>query len=308
MCLRKLFNQQVSIHEISIHEIPSQGISLLSHIYKKIFSYTIPLILFFLCAACVKQNAYATIVKAATTDTLISIKSLRKLHITNNVELISSAFIIEGVVVANDEHDNIYKSIIVQDNTGGIMLLLDGVNLYQNYPVGAFLRIRVQNLFLTDYRKMQQLCASVDTTDGVLQSAGIPVPLFEKHISTIRDHDKIIPLEVGFKQLADSLQGRLIRITNVEFAAADTAQFYADKKNKTGASRSLKFCSGGTIYLRTSGYADFAGITTPTGNGEVIGIYSVYNSEKQILIRDTSDILLKGRRCTGAAWLQNLPQ
>jgi Family of unknown function (DUF5689) len=73
-------------------------------------------------------------------------------------------------------------------------------------------------------------------------------------------------------------------------------------------SRSLKFCTGGTIYLRTSGYADFAGIKTQTGNGIVIGIYSVFNAEKQLLLRDTSDILLTGKRCTGAAWLQNLPQ
>ena len=88
----------------------------------------------------------------------------------------------------------------------------------------------------------------------------------------------------------------------------DTAQTFADKKNKIGMSRSLKFCSGGTIYLRTSGYSDFAGVKTQKGNGIVIGIYSVYNAEKQILLRDTSDILLTGKRCTGAAWLQNLPQ
>ena len=98
----------------------------------------------------------------------------------------------------------------------------------------------------------------------------------------------------------------MIRISNVEFSMADTAQTYADKKNKVGASRSLKFCAGGTIYLRTSGYADFAGIRTPGGNGDVVGVYSVYNSEKQILIRDTSDILLTGKRCTGAAWLQKI--
>lgn len=302
-----VYSNQNARSKLQSHTKLSFGMSSMRG-YKNMLLNIMPLLLFLLCGACVKQNAYASVVSGLTTDTLITIKSLRKLHITNNVELISNAYIIEGVVVANDEHDNIYKSIVIQDNTGGIILLLDGVNLYQNYPVGSFLRVRIQSLFLTDYRKMQQICASVDTSNGVMQSTGIPVPLFEKHITTIRDHEKIIPIEVGFKQLADSLQGRLIRIINVEFAATDTAQFYADKKNKTGASRSLKFCTGGTVYLRTSGYADFAGITTPVGNGEVVGIYSVYNSEKQIIIRDTSDILLKGRRCTGAAWLQNLPQ
>lgn len=263
-------------------------------------------ILFF--SACLKKTAYAEKVIGLSTDTLITIKNLRKLHLPNRVEPITKSWMIEGVVVGNDEHDNIYKSIIIQDSTGGIVLLLDGTNLYQNYPVGAFLRVRIQNLFLTDYRKMQQLVAGVDTSNGTLVTGGIPVPLFEKHITTLYDNYKIIPIEVAFKNLGDSLQGRLIKIMNVEFSATDTGKTYADYKNKTGASRALKFCTGGTIYIRSSGYADFAGITTPAGNGSVIGIYSVYNSEKQLLIRDTSDILLNNKRCTGAAWLQNLPQ
>ena len=274
--------------------------------YRSFFNLLFFFVLLFF-SACLKKTAYAEKVIGLSTDTLITIKNLRKLHLTNRVEPITKSWMIEGVVVGNDEHDNIYKSIIIQDSTGGIVLLLDGTNLYQNYPVGAFLRVRIQNLFLTDYRKMQQLVAAVDTSNGTLVTDGIPVPMFEKHITTINDHYTIIPMEVAFKSLGDSLQGRLIKITNVEFSATDTGQTYADYKNKIGASKALKFCTGGTIYLRSSGYADFAGIATPTGNGSVIGIYSVYNSEKQLLIRDTSDILLKNKRCTGAAWLQNLP-
>ncbi len=258
-------------------------------------------------SACIKKSAYAERITGLTSDTLVTIKNLRKLHLTNRVEPITKSWMIEGVVVANDEHDNIYKSIIIQDSTAGIVLLLDGTGLYQNFPVGAFLRIRIQNLFLTDYRKMLQLVAAVDTSNGSLVTGGLPVPLFEKHITTLYDNFNAVPISVAFKNLSDSLQGRLIKITDVEFSATDTGQTYADYKNKIGASRALKFCTGGTIYLRTSGYADFARIATPTGNGSVVGIYSVYNSEKQLIIRDTSDILLKNKRCTGAAWLQNLP-
>jgi hypothetical protein len=124
----------------------------------------------------------------------------------------------------------------------------------------------------------------------------------------VSENEPVNPLVVDFKNLADTLQGRLIQISAVEFSAADTGRTYADKKNKLGLSRSLKFCSGGTIYMRTSGYADFAGVKIPSGNGIVIGVYSVYNNEKQIILRDTNDILLTAKRCTGAAWLQNLPQ
>jgi hypothetical protein len=254
--------------------------------------------------ACLKQASFATNINSKV-DSIVSIKSLKKLHYTGEFELIQQNMSIEAVVVANDASNNLYKTISIQDSTAGIMLLLDGINLYQEFPIGSVLRIQLKDLILTDYRRMVQIVAAVDTITGSMQTTGIPSPLFEKHIVKVKDQPNLKPIPVSFKNLHDSLQGRLIKISNVEFASADTNLTYADKKNKIGASRALKFCTGGTVYLRTSGYADFAGIKLPSGNGDLVGVYSVYNSEKQVFIRDTSDILLKNKRCTGAAWLKN---
>ena len=270
-----------------------------------IFISSIAIVVLFFSAACLKQTAYAQPVNGNDTDSLISIKALRKLHAMGNFEPINKSMALEATIVANDEHDNLYKSISIQDSSGGILLNLDGSSLYQTYPVGTTIRVRLQNLFLTDYRRMLQIVASIDTSSGQLLTTGIPVPLFSKFIKVVKENTNVVPMVVSFKNLADSLQGRLIKISNVEFSAADTNSTFADKKNKIGASRSLKFCSGGTIYLRTSGYADFAGISLPKNNGDIVGIYSVYNYEKQLLLRDTSDILFRGKRCTGAAWLKN---
>jgi Family of unknown function (DUF5689) len=270
-----------------------------------IFISSIAIVVLFFSAACLKQTAYAQPVSGNDTDSLISIKALRKLHAIGNFEPITKSMALEATIVANDEHDNLYKSISIQDSSGGILLNLDGSSLYQTYPVGTTIRVRLQNLFLTDYRRMLQLVASIDTSSGQLLTTGIPVPLFSKFIKVVKENTNIVPMIVSFKNLADSLQGRLIKISNVEFSAADTNSTFADKKNKIGASRSLKFCTGGTIYLRTSGYADFAGISLPKNNGDIVGIYSVYNYEKQLLLRDTSDILFRSKRCTGAAWLKN---
>ena len=274
--------------------------------YFGFFLFSITAIVF-LSASCFKQAANAADI-IDFDDSIISIKNFRKLHTMGMAELIAHPISIQGTVVANDEHDNIYKSICIQDNTGGIMVQLDGLSLYQTFPIGTVVKINTQNLFITDYRRMLQIVASVDSSNGSLLTAGIPSPLIPKFIKIVDDNAPITPITVNFKNLGDSLQGRLIQINGVEFSALDTAQTFADKKNKIGVSRSLKFCTGGTIYLRTSGYADFAGVKTQKGNGIVIGIYSVYNAEKQLLLRDTSDILLTGKRCTGAAWLQNLPQ
>lgn len=258
-------------------------------------------------AACFKQSAIAAY-NPIFGDSVISIKNFRKLHNMGMVEYLAQPLVIEGTVVANDEHDNVYKSIFIQDKTAGMVVQMDGLSIYQTYPVGTVVRINTQHLFLTDYRRMVQLVAAVDSSSGALTTSGIPSSMFPKFIKIVGENAPVTPLVVSFKNLGDSLQGRLLQINTVEFSAADTGQTYADKKNKLGLSRSLKFCTGGTIYLRTSGYADFAGAKTQSGNGIVIGVYSVFNTEKQLLLRDTSDILLTGKRCTGAAWLQNLPQ
>ncbi len=255
--------------------------------------------------ACFKKAAYAIPVQDQHSDSLISIKQLKRLHQMGEVEPIRHEWMIQAVVVANDEYDNWYKSIVIQDSTGGIMLLLDGQNLFQDYPIGALIRLRLKDLLLSDYRRMIQLVGAVDSSSGSLVTGGIPVPLFKQHIQVVQDNYPLIPLIVQYKNLHDSLQGRFIQIVGIEFSASDTAQTFADKKNKLGASRALKFCAGGTIYLRTSGYADFAGVSVPNGNGTIVGVYSVFNYEKQLLIRNPDDILFNNPRCSGAAWLKN---
>jgi hypothetical protein len=257
------------------------------------------------CMACFKKTAYATSFEGQLSDSLISIKQLKRLHQVGEVEPIQKEWMLQAVVVANDEYDNWYKSIVIQDSTGGIMLLLDGQNLFQDYPIGTLIRLRLKDLLLSDYRRMIQLVGAVDSSSGSLVTGGIPLPLFKQHIQILQDNYPIVPIQVQFKNLHDSLQGRLIQISNIEFSATDTAQTFADKKNKLGASRALKFCTGGTIYLRTSGYANFAGEAIPNGNGSILGVYSVFNSEKQLLIRHPDDILLTNPRCSGAAWLKN---
>lgn len=259
----------------------------------------------FCCTACFKKAAYAIPIQDQLNDSLISIKQLKRLHSMGEVEPILHEWMVEAVIVANDEYDNWYKSIVIQDSTAGIMLLLDGQNLFQDYPVGAKIRLRLKDLLLSDYRRMIQLAGAVDSSSGSLVTGGIPVPLFKQHIQVIQDNYPIVPLNVQFRNLHDSLQGRLIQLSGIEFSASDTAQTFADKKNKTGASRALKFCSGGTIYLRTSGYADFAGVAIPNGNGTIVGVYSVFNTEKQLLLRHPDDILFTQPRCSGAAWLKN---
>ena len=230
----------------------------------------------------------------------LSVSSLRAMHFMGNFDHIIDDFIIEGIVVADDSKDNFYKSIVLQDSTGGITIRLDGLGLYNDYPVGRKLCVKLKDLWIGDYARMIQLGVGVDRSAAAFpQIAPIPVPLFDRFLIKKNLQNPIVPKTVRIDQLNDSLQSCLIKIDNVEFAAADTGKSYADAINKLSDNTIVKACSGGSVYIRTSGFARFAGIKTPRGNGSVTAIFSVFRTDKQLLIRDTSDIQMTGLRCTG---------
>ena len=74
----------------------------------------------FFSVACLKQSAYAQPININDTDTLISIRAFRILHTMGNVEAISKAITLEATIVANDERNNLYKSISILSSHLGL--------------------------------------------------------------------------------------------------------------------------------------------------------------------------------------------
>jgi hypothetical protein len=117
-----------------------------------------------------------------------------------------------------------------------------------------------------------QLGGGVDRSDPLFtELVPVPAALFSKHFLSVGMDVLPTPLEVSYNQLHDSLHSRLIRLNNIEFAVTDTAKFFGDAINKVTISHSLKFCGGGIVYLRTSGFASFASVKTPRGSGSITG-------------------------------------
>lgn len=229
----------------------------------------------------------------------MSIKDLLRLHIPNNYEKISADYIIEGTVTANDKTDNFYKSIIIQDSTAAVTIKLDGYNLFTKYAVGQKIGVALNGLWLSDYAGMTQIGVGVDRSDPASPFLlGIPQPLMSRYISLLAGGKLIKPIPVLATGLVDSLKGCLVAIDQLEFVASDTGKPYSDLVNQLPASHTLRTCAIGNLYLRTSGFASFGNALTPRGNGTATGIYTVFRTQKQLVIRDTSDLKLTGLRCS----------
>jgi DNA/RNA endonuclease YhcR with UshA esterase domain len=230
-------------------------------------------------------------IKANTT-----IAALKALYNGVTPYQITDTLVIEAIVTADDQSGNLYKSIVIQDSTGGISLLLEGTNLYTDYPVGRRLFIKCKDLVLSDYAGLIQLGGYIDQTQSL---AGIPPTLFDKYVLKGTWGHTVLPKVVSISQLNDSYQNELIELNDVEFTTADAGKTYADAVNKVSLSRNLKNCSGGSLVVRTSGYASFANKPTPTGNGKLLAIYTVFNSTGQLVIRDLNDVHMDSVRCGG---------
>jgi hypothetical protein len=232
----------------------------------------------------------------------LTIAELKTTHTMGSAEAIITDDIIEGVVVANDSSGNFYKQIIIEDSTAGIAVNIDDYNLYTSYPIGRNVFIKLNGLTLYDNNKLIEIGAGKDANNNINP---IAAPLKDKYVIKGAINVPVVPKVVDIADLNDSYQNMLIQLTNLEFNEADTAKTYADTSaSKNSVNFVLKNCSGKSITLRTSGYAGFAGINVPNGNGNITCIYSIYNTSKQVFIRDTSDVQLNNSRCNSGPAVQ----
>ncbi|PZP48191.1 MAG: hypothetical protein DI598_10255, partial [Pseudopedobacter saltans] len=233
----------------------------------------------------------------------MSIRQLKQLHAIGKFELLSNNDVIEGVVIADDKSGNFYQSIVVQDNSGGIVLRIASSNLYTSYPIGRKVYIHLKGLYMGDYRGTIQLGGGIDSSLSYRpQLNGIASNLVDKFVFKGAFNQIVQPRVVLPSQLTDNLQdtlqSTLVSITNVQFNDADLSKKMADvSKQVSAVSFILQDCLGNAVLLRNSSYATFSNIDVPKGNGILTGVFTLYNSDKQIIVRDTSDFQFYNSRC-----------
>lgn len=98
----------------------------------------------------------------------ITIAQLKALYTGVALEL-DDSMIISGIVVADDKSGNLYKSIIIDDGTAGILIRMENNGLFGSYPVGRRLFIKLGGLWMGDYGGLIQLGGqlSAGTTNEV---------------------------------------------------------------------------------------------------------------------------------------------
>lgn len=209
---------------------------------------------------------------------ILTIQELRDLYVGQPITF-TEDYSVYGVVTADEANGNLYRSIYVQDGDAAINLRLQNPGgLYQ----GDSVRIYLPGTILSVFSGMMQL-DNVNVDENIIkQATQVSFPATTLNIN----------------QITPDVQGQLIRLENVEFVASELGTTYADALNQNTENRTLTDCDGNTIIVRSSGFANFAALEIPEGNGSFVAIVGQFNDDMQLYIRNLNEVQLSGERCT----------
>lgn len=183
----------------------------------------------------------------------------------------------EGYVVSSDEGGNFFEEIVIQDNfenpTMGIKFLIDVNPLFIRYEQGRKVYIKLNGL-------------SIGITNGVLTLGSLngdevdKVPSASENDVVFRSANKadLVPLTLGFDEFSDDKTNLFVQLNDVQFngsqATGSSPLTYASEpSDQFDGERILESCASGTSEIfSTSTFADFKGLTLPSGRGTMNAI------------------------------------
>lgn len=205
--------------------------------------------------------------------------------------------IIAGRVISSDETGNIYKSLVIQDETAALAMSINDNSLSESYKVGQEIVIDLTEMFIGKYNGLQQLGQPQVYGDGYEVTFMTP-EFFQSH-AQVNGLPEMAKVDTTLTTIADiralstpeelqQWQSRLIRLDGVRWEDGGLAPY---SESGSSTSRTIVDSEGNTIIARNSNYATFAAETLPSGTGSIVGILSYYGTNWQLLLRDTTDCI-----------------
>ncbi len=222
-----------------------------------------------------------------------TISDLKALCTSDSVK-ITQDFIIDGIVVANDEGGNIYQKINIQDETGAIEFSVFASMLYSDFPIGTKVVVSCKGLYVGKYGGVIQLGGMYYNTKyskwlfGGLSS--------DKFYNSIFLNGKDVPYEpvvTSIVDLNDALIGKVIKIDNVQFSDLEMGKTYS---GSSATNRILISLSGHKTIVRNSNYANFATVFLPSTSGSITAVLGKYNSDYQLSIQTLAGVQFNNPR------------
>lgn len=211
--------------------------------------------------------------------------------------------IINGIITSSDIEGNVYKYIVVQEETPGgsaIKISIDASGISALYPLGQRVSVRCNGLYIGKYAEGPQLGTYyMNPEKNRLEPGRIPLPIAEARIkpyglpqpSVIKADTMTI---AQIKAAGKTIVNKLVCIKNAYFTGkgadygapatiADADKIFAPSTNGIGypQSREIQDGSGASVFVSTSEYSKFAKRKLPASSfrGNITAIVGWYNDK-----------------------------
>ncbi len=232
-------------------------------------------------------------------------------------------YILKGRVISSDASGNIYKSLVIQDETTALALSINQSSMYLDYRLGQEVLLNATDLWMGQYSDLLQL-GSLGDYNGKPQITFMTYDSFKAHSEMNGEPDRnFVTINYGDEHPADNpycirisldqlvngvpvysegsyeLMSQLVEIPEVRFEDAGKTPPVTYSIYQDNANRKITDASGAELIVRNSGYSSFYNEPLPEGLGTLRGILSVYQGSWQLLLRGLDDVIgftTKGKR------------
>ncbi len=214
-----------------------------------------------------------------------------------------SHYIIKGRVISSDYYGNIFKCLYIQDETAALPMSINQYNLYMTHRIGQEVVIDLTGMYVGKYAGMLQLgFPSWYDRGNTWQTSFMAAEMFNLHRQYNGNPE---PAEIDTIVVANASeiagsspaelqkwQGQLVRFNNATFVNGGKATLCAAYQTSVSDEQNQTLnINGGSIVVRTSGYAKFWNTPLPAEPCDVVGLLGYYNGTWQLLLNDVNGLM-----------------
>lgn len=191
--------------------------------------------------------------------------------------------IVAGRVTSSDEGGNFYRSLVIEDATEALELMIGMDYLYRTYPVGNMLVVRLQGLAIDKYNSVLRVGLQPETWDYRSTAYMSHQAIVDSYIHRTSSLVAPVPEKVAAGELTKRLCGRLVTVSNLR--ADDEASTWA--AGRYTSYRKFRDSLGDSIYVQTSPYARFAAQELPRDEVAITGVlyYGAVSGRNAFIIK-----------------------
>lgn len=222
----------------------------------------------------------------------VSIAYLKSLY-NHTTVTVSDDIRIEGRVVSTDRQGVFYRSLCIEDETGGIVLMLESDELFKRFPYGSVVNVNCNSLRLGTYGGLLRLGdVSLDPSYTVAPVPAVRIP----SVIQLQSDPPAEPLPVALRipELSGRYLSCYISLDDVQFVEGEAGLTWCDTDpgtdNPVDTDRHLTDRDGNEVKVHISRHALFSGFELPAGSGTAYGILGYFNNAYQLVVFDPKDM------------------